>query len=96
MQQNFLLKHKSGWVQDRGFILMHVTKRKYHAEFHFVDTNKKPTYKHHCDAAFDVESGTKGKMSPAIRYMSFDGEVPKRHIDRSWAGFGAFASIRDP
>lgn len=21
---------------------MHVTKRKYHAEFHFVDTNKKP------------------------------------------------------
>ena len=75
---------------------MHVTKRKYHAEFHFVDTNKKPIYKHHCDAAFDVESGTKGKMSPAIRYMSFDGEVPKRHLDRSRAGFGAFASIRDP
>ena len=53
-------------------------------------------YKHHCDAAFDVENGAKGKMSPAIRYMSFDGEVPKRHLDRSRAGFGAFASIRDP
>ena len=41
--------------------------------YHYVSTTKAPRYKSHCDAAFDVEAGDKGRMRRAVRYLTVRG-----------------------
>ena len=37
-------------LDQRGFVLMHVTRAKCHAEFHFVSSVKGKEYKNYCGA----------------------------------------------
>ena len=63
-------------LSDRGFLLIALTPRQFHCEFHFVDNVSKPKYKHFVDKAFMAEVGQPGKLHKAVRYMSFEGKIP--------------------
>ncbi|KAI3430585.1 hypothetical protein D9Q98_005178 [Chlorella vulgaris] len=64
-------------LDARGFVLCHLTKAKFHTEFHFVSNVQKKKYSHFCGATFAVKAGERGQMHRAVRYMSIDGSIPK-------------------
>jgi hypothetical protein len=65
-------------LQDRGLVVMHVTRRRVHTEYHYVDTVKRGKYDNFCEAAFYVEAGAK-TLVPTSRYITIDGGIPHRH-----------------
>lgn len=49
-------------------MLFHVTRGKFHAEYHFVSNVKKQKkFRHYCEATFEVHRNEKGNMHPAVR-----------------------------
>lgn len=54
-------------TQQRGFMLFHVTRGKFHTEYHFVSDVKKQKFRHYCEATFEVHRNDKGNMHPAVR-----------------------------
>jgi phosphodiesterase/alkaline phosphatase D-like protein len=56
-------------LDARGFVLCHLTKAKFHTEFHFVSNVQKKKYSHFCGATFAVKAGERGQMHRAVRYM---------------------------
>jgi len=64
-------------VTERGLVALRLTRRRCHAEFHYVSTVASPRYRHHCEAAFDVEAGAPGRLHRVCRYLTVDGRVPK-------------------
>ena len=55
-------------IQQRGFMVFHVTRRKFHTEYHYVSkVTKKEKYRHYCEATFEVHRDQKGHMVPAVR-----------------------------
>uniref|UniRef100_A0A1D2A9Z6 Phospholipase D n=2 Tax=Auxenochlorella protothecoides TaxID=3075 RepID=A0A1D2A9Z6_AUXPR len=69
---------------QRGFMLFHVTRGKFHTEYHFVSNVKKQKkFRHYCEATFEVHRNEKGNMHPAVRYLTFEGVIPKRAVQRA-------------
>ncbi|KAL4426377.1 hypothetical protein ABPG77_004671 [Micractinium sp. CCAP 211/92] len=64
-------------LDHRGCILFHVTKAKWHAEFHFVNDVSKKKYRSFCGGVFDAEAGARGRVKKGVRYMTIDGEIPR-------------------
>ena len=57
-------------IQQRGFMVFHVTRRKFHTEYHYVSkVTKKEKYRHYCEATFEVHRDQKGHMVPAVRWV---------------------------
>lgn len=65
-------------LQDRGLIVLHVTRRRVHAEYHYVSQVKSRHYRNFCEQAFYVEVGEK-KLVETPRYLTVQGGVPHRH-----------------
>ena len=73
---------KFALLDQRGFVLHHLTRACYHAEFHFVSTVQKKKYSHYCAAVFEAEAGKRGQLKKGVRYMTIDGAVPERERPR--------------
>jgi len=73
-------------LSERGLIVLHLTRRRCHAEFHYVGGVTSPNYKNYCEAAFYTEVGERGHLHKGSRYLTVDGVLPKRSR-RKRAGF---------
>lgn len=69
-------------LDSRGFVLLHLTHRRCHAEYHYVSTVSHTKYKNYCEAAFYTEAGEPGRLYRAVRYLTVDGKIPHRRMRR--------------
>lgn len=65
-------------LSERGLIVLHLTRRRCHAEFHYVGRVTRPQYKNYCEAAYYAEVGERGRLHKGSRYLTVDGVLPKR------------------
>lgn len=63
-------------LAGRGFVLCHVTRRRWHAEYHFVSSVQKRLFKHYCGAGAGRRGLRKARRRPLHEIISYPSATP--------------------